>query len=84
MRHPYLWSVESLAGWEADEPGNSHLPPEESQGYGEVGDVQSPLRGTFIRMWEERRRASWHGWESAPRPPRVAEMSPLPSEGIVK
>lgn len=42
VRRPYLWSVESLAGWEADKPGNSHLPPKAAKAKARSGMFKAP------------------------------------------
>lgn len=51
VKRPYLWSVESLAGWETDKPSNSHLPLQWARGLGMAHGVQSTPLHHLYRRW---------------------------------
>lgn len=50
MNRPYLWSVESLAGSEADKPSNSHLPLKRARGGVKFMVFKAPPLSSFIIM----------------------------------
>lgn len=58
VKRPYLWSVESLAGLEADKPSNSYLPLKRARGGEWLLVFKAPL-ASFIRMWAVARLRIW-------------------------
>lgn len=50
VKRPYLWSVESLAGSEADEPSNSHLPLKRARGSVRFTVFKAAPLSTFPRL----------------------------------
>lgn len=52
VNRPYLWSVERLAGLEADKPSNRHLPLKRARGSVRFTVFKAPL-SSFIIMWDD-------------------------------
>lgn len=52
VNRPYLWSVERLAGLEADKPSNRHLPLKRARGSVRFTVFKASL-SSFIIMWDD-------------------------------
>lgn len=58
VNRPYLWSVESLAGLQADKPSNSHLPLKRARGSVWFIVFKAPL-SSFIIMRDDASVLIW-------------------------